>query len=281
MSQDASSLAAVTVLAAMEEEVAPLKASLSREPRGHDGSTATEAGSRHGRSAAVRWCGPTAVRVQVTGDGARKARSGAQSAFETATGALLVLGVAGGLDPTLRPGELVVAERVQGDGVTYAADEVLVSSALACAAALPGGVAKCGPLRTADRIAVTTGDKRRLWSELDRAGAAMVDLESVWYVAEAEARGIPWLVLRGVLDPAEEALPLDLNRFRDDGGSVRRGAVARHLALRPLLAPSLIKLQKRMNGLAEQLGDWAAAILAARVVGHTEGVRGEPGSERS
>jgi len=111
-----------------------------------------------------------------------------------ATG-VLVAGVAGGLDPIVRPGDVVVASEVRGpDG-----DAVPCPSAPMLAAALRrlGLTVHVGPIES--RPKVVTGVARE---KLAAGGALAADTESFW-LAQA---GKPFAVVRSIVDTA--AAPL-------------------------------------------------------------------------
>ena len=123
---------------------------------------------------------------------------------------------------------------------------------------------------TASRIADTVAEKQRLMAlALAKAGqgasalSAVVDLESSAFAAVAERAGVPWTVLRAVCDRADEGVPALLNRSRDDGGSVRRGRVARGLLGNPSALPKLLALGRRVRECAEVLGRVVERALAA------------------
>src|SRR5439155_20045901 len=59
------------------------------------------------------------VRIERTGRGPRRARAAARRAATIPSRAVAVAGVCGALDPTLRPGDVVVATEIRGpDGTT-------------------------------------------------------------------------------------------------------------------------------------------------------------------
>ena len=111
-------------------------------------------------------------------------------------------GFSGALDPSLAPGDLVLGSSVRdetGESV-FAPEHVLRVARRALHG--PQRVAE-GEILCATRVAATRDEKRGL----GRPGRLALDLES-WPVARAAQRaGLPWLVLRVVLDPLDTDLP--------------------------------------------------------------------------
>jgi adenosylhomocysteine nucleosidase len=238
----------IAIVAAMPEELAPLRARLVGSTRTQQGAVVVERGRLGGRE----------VALAATGDGARNARAGvAELLAACGAEALVVLGVSGALSPDLATADLIVASRVTDeDGRAREADADRVAAAMRAT----GG--RRAVVMSARRIADSAGEKRRL-AEQAGAGLAVVDLESAAYVAAAEARAIPWVVLRAVSDRADENLPALLNRSLDSGGAVNRGRVLRGLFADPGALPQLLALRKRVGQCAEVLARAAEAALPA------------------
>ena len=118
--------------------------------------------------------------------------------------ALLVsLGFAGGLDPDLGPGDLVVASTYSRDSGEVVGDH----DAAARAATLLAGngvAAVSGGLLTTDEPLLTPDSKHRARSGGDHLA---VDMEGFWIASAARARGVPHIGLRCVVDEAGFALP--------------------------------------------------------------------------
>ncbi len=133
--------------------------------------------------------------VAVGGGTAAGARGAARTLIEQGATALISFGLAGGLDPALRPGALLVPRRVRVEDAWQNADAGL-SRAL-------GGPTVDGILG-AETVAATAADKARLWRE---SGCAGVDLETGIIAALAQAHGLPFAALRAVCDPAGMDLP--------------------------------------------------------------------------
>jgi len=124
-------------------------------------------------------------------------------------------GLCGGLDPRLRPGDLILgAEVVSGEGAVKTDEAVTASLAERLAVAGAGVVverlaAAAAPVMTAAAKAVL----RRT------TGAAGVDMESLIAGQYALRERVPFAILRAVADPAERDLPpLALKAMTADGG---------------------------------------------------------------
>jgi len=239
----------IAIVAAMPEELAPLRARLSGPVRQQPTSLSSVILER-GR------LGGHEVAVAATGDGARNARQGVAALLGAAGArALIVIGVSGALSPELATADLVIASRViDEEGRVREADV----EGVAAAARATGG--RAAVVVSARRIADSVDEKRRLAQQAG-GGLAVVDLESASYVAAAAEAGIPWIVLRAVSDTAGEALPPLLNRSLDAGGAVSRGRVLRGLLGDPGALPVLLTLRKRVAECALVLAGAADAAL--------------------
>jgi adenosylhomocysteine nucleosidase len=130
-------------------------------------------------------------------------------------------GLCGGLDPRLRPGDLVLgAEVVSGDGAIKT-DEAVTSS-LAQRLVDAGRRVVVERLVAVDAPVVTAGAK----AELRRAaGAAAVDMESLTAGRLALKHRIPFVILRAVADPAERDLPPLALKAVDSSGRINAMAL--------------------------------------------------------
>ncbi len=149
--------------------------------------------------------------------------------------ALLSFGIAGGLDPSLPAGRLVVANRVVGPG--GALNDTHAGWTRALLAALGPLDPVSAPVAAEERVVATPEDKRILFEE---SGAAIVDLESGAVAMAARAAGLPFAVLRAVADPARRALPEAALAGLDARGGVRARSVVMGLVRRPEeIAPTI------------------------------------------
>jgi adenosylhomocysteine nucleosidase len=235
----------VAIVAALPEELAEI----ARRSAG------LRAGRGGGVEARVGRLGPVGVVLTVTGDGPRNAERGLGATVAAfAPVRCVVVGLAGALTADFQVGDVVAAARiVSADGEEPAPDaEWLAALGL-----------RQSTVYTSDRIAHAPRDKAVLRGRLPSRESAVVDLESAAFARVAAAAGTPFLVLRAVSDLADEALPLDFERFRDADGAVSRGRIAWHAALRPGVASKLYALRRRAQLCAVRLADAVEEALAA------------------
>jgi 4-hydroxy-3-methylbut-2-enyl diphosphate reductase len=139
------------------------------------------------------------ARVIRTGAGPKRSQSAALRLAGSADRALAVAGVCGGVDPDLRPGDVIVASELQGG---RGAHKLTNPEGLVEAIRALGIAVKLGPIRSEDHI--VRGPVRE---RLRESGAIAVDMESRWLGEAAGER--PFTVLRVVIDtPNRELLRL-------------------------------------------------------------------------
>jgi 4-hydroxy-3-methylbut-2-enyl diphosphate reductase len=128
------------------------------------------------------------LRVEAWALGARRTGMGARNA-PFGDGPVVIAGLCGAVDPSLRPGDLIVASEVRGDG-----DPIPCRTDLAEALG-----ARVGAVASTPGIAGPS-QKRALRA----SGALAVDMESYWLARSAGAR--PVAVVRAVVDTADRRL---------------------------------------------------------------------------
>ena len=172
--------------------------------------------------------------VVVGGGSAARVEAGLARLHEAAPlRGILSFGVAGGLAPGLRPGDLVAPEAVLSGSASYACHPGWTRH-LARSAAKAGQ----GPLLGVDEPIDAPQRKRRLHRE---TGAVAVDMESHGAARFAQARGLPFTVFRAISDPQQRAIPpAALAGFKPDG-STDAFAVLAALARSPMQTAALIR----------------------------------------
>ena len=178
---------------------------------------------------ALRW-GLRDARVVRTGAGPKRSQASALRLAGSPDSTLAVAGVCGGLDPELRPGDVIVASELQGGKGTH---KLTNPEALVEALRALGTAAQLGPIRSEDHM-VREAERARLRA----TGAIAVDMESRW-LAEAAAER-PFAVLRVVVDTPQREL------------------------LRPATISSGIHALATLRRIAPALEAWFEATIQAR-----------------
>ncbi len=134
---------------------------------------------------------------------------------------LICAGFAGGLDPKLHTGDLVVAENLSTPE-TLAQMRAVASNATRCS--FGSIISRALPVEsTADKIALHR-----------ETGALAVDMESEAVAAACRAAGVPLLVVRTISDPADAALPVPFADWFDvQAQRPRVAGLLRYLATHP------------------------------------------------
>ena len=191
------------------------------------------------------------------GGNPQKAKQAARDFAKTGVAGLVSFGVAGGLDPSLVPGDVVLANAVwlpNGDVIpTHSVwrDAVATtSSGLRCFTDL---------VVAGSDVAVTSAVAKGALFE--RSGAVVVDMESHGVAAAAQEAGLPLLVVRVVADPASRALPEAALAGIGPDGSRRPFAVLAKLLANPMALPALIGLAKDSNKALKNLSFIADSVI--------------------
>ncbi|MBB3900434.1 phosphorylase family protein [Roseococcus suduntuyensis] len=179
---------------------------------------------------------PAGTRVLVSGgDAARLAEM--LEALPADVTCVLSFGIAGGLAPEARTGEVLLAGTLHA-GQTFAPDATW-TAALAKGTGATGTGARVVPLAASETLLADVQAKRALHAA---TGAHAVDMESGAVARFATTRGLPFAVLRAVADGPEDALPRAAHRALTPDGRPALGPVLAGLARRPWELPALIGL---------------------------------------
>ena len=153
---------------------------------------------------------------------------------------VISFGVAGGLDPSLKSGDVVVATEVMAGDTRFLAGLALNQEMIASAALKRRRVVR-GGLAGVEQVVAAQACKAALRSE---TGAAAVDMESHIAAAYAAKAGLPFAALRVISDPASRALPaLVMSAIKPNGGidlrKVLRGVARNPTTLRALVSTGI------------------------------------------
>ncbi len=198
--------------------------------------------------------GSAGITAFVTGMGLRNSEPGLTLFLEEAADVCICSGLAGGLSPALKAGEVVVAEEVveSGSNLTQSCNRELIEIA-----------AGVGATRI-QRILTSKSLLSRAQSKREAAQyAAAVDMESFEIVRKASDRFIPTAVIRSVSDTFDEDLPVDFGRTSNSRGEISLGRVALQLMRRPWQIPAAISFGKQSSLAATKLADFLDCYIRA------------------
>jgi hopanoid-associated phosphorylase len=203
---------------------------------------------------------PDKFRIGVSGADAARAEDLARRSCNAGAIAVMSVGVSGGLDPMLVPGDLVIGEKVisDNDGRHYEADLYLMR---ALGKAMPKG-ARNAALFGADSIIADASHKSALFKN---HGCVAVDMESHGAARAAGEAGVPFLAIRAIADPADRALPKAALGAVSADGSTKIFATLFECVKRPGDFPKLVQLgrdsEAALKTLRRDLGGLFLALL--------------------
>lgn len=162
--------------------------------------------------------------IRICGMGGVAARRAATALCEQEKVTRLIsFGVAGALDDSLQPGDLILPKSVLADR-NYPADDGWRTRVQRC---LPGriNVIQCS-LVTSDTVITTETAKRMLASQ---SGGCAVDMESGAVAAVAAEKGVLFLAIRAISDPVQFSPPAALMDVLHPDGRVKPIALLAYL----------------------------------------------------
>jgi adenosylhomocysteine nucleosidase len=197
------------------------------------------------------------------GIGHVRATDASRRAFDQIGAPELVIGtgVIGALSSGLKPGDLVLSDRVlatHSDGQpakqVFTTDDTHLS-AVRRSLAIAGIEYSTGAILTSHRVLATGAEKRRA---KESTGAIAVDMESAALAAEALTRGVPFLALRAVLDEVDDEV--FGAEVADEEGNVRPIAATSFLMRHPATILKLPRIVRNLSRATESIADALTAI---------------------
>lgn len=177
------------------------------------------------------------VTTLISGADPARLRAALAALSETEFSCVISFGLAGGLDDSLRPGDVVIADAVVDGGQRRPCHPRLVDMLMEGAASA-GCNAVTGALIGVDAPAMDVAAKTAL---RESAQALAVDMESHVAADHAARRKLPFAVLRAVSDPAARALPPLAASALTPDGDIDNARVMRELARAPGQIKELIR----------------------------------------
>ena len=156
---------------------------------------------------------------------------------------VISFGVAGGLDPTLKAGDIVVATEVTAGDARWFAGLSLGEEQIARATLKRRRVVR-GVLAGAEEVIVAQARKAALRMT---TGAAAVDMESHIAAAYAADYGLPFAALRVISDPAHRTLPSLAKDAIKPNGDIDLAMILRGIARNPRALRGLVSTGIEFN----------------------------------
>lgn len=182
------------------------------------------------------------AKIAVSAARPEKAKAEAEALIAAGATRLLSFGLAGGLDPSLPAGTLMVGEGVQSSNGLWPADQLWTEE---LKAAFPEAVT--GLVWGSERILDASSVKQSVYA---RFQARVVDTESQYVAAVAAKAGIPFAIVRAVSDVATLDLPSVATVPLNEDGRICLPAILMKTLREPSQIPSLIRLgQDNKKGL--------------------------------
>jgi len=167
------------------------------------------------------------------------------TSFDPATiRGIVSFGVAGGLNPTLKSGDIVIASRIVTATRNWATEPSLTENLVSLPATRRRRAVVSGVLAGVEEVVTGQVGKAALRAT---TGADAVDMESHIAARYAEFNGLPFAAVRVISDPAHRALPeLTMNAIKPNG-NVDMWKVMRGIARSPKTIPHLISTGRDFN----------------------------------
>ncbi len=164
----------------------------------------------------------------------------------------IIAGVAAGLKPEWRPGDLLAAKNVSGTGrePSFPAHPTLVKLAMNCGA-------KAAPVLLTVPHIIRTVEEKIGWAI--RGDAA--DMESMHLMKLWAARGIPSLALRVILDSAEMPMICDFESAMDVHGQVQISKILAQLTRHPQRISDFLHLARQSRRVLRRLAEFLDIFL--------------------
>src|SRR5713101_2792764 len=175
---------------------------------------------------------------------------------------VISFGVAGGLDPTLKSGDVVVATEVLSGDARWLAGLALNEELIASVALGRRRVVR-GCLAGVEQVILARAGKAALHS---KTGAAAVDMESHIAAAYAAEAGLPFAALRVISDPAHRALPALAMAAIKPNGDIDLRRVLRGLARNPATLRALVSTGIDFNRALKSLRGCRGFLLGEGLV---------------
>lgn len=201
------------------------------------------------------------VVLALSGIGEQRASRAAQLLVENfPIRALIFLGIAGALHPSLRVGDIVIGKRIflqTSTGRPLSSNERLVELASAACDQLDWKFF-VGDLITVPKIIASSQEKREIYQE---TGALAVEMETAAAARWAAQKRVPFLALRSISDAADYTFKVDISQITDEQGELSLRKALRYLLRHPTALWELSRIKGNVTKAAGRLEPLVRCIL--------------------
>lgn len=192
--------------------------------------------------------------VYLTGVGWKGTREFPFSLLKEKPDLCISSGLAGGLKPELKSGEIVVArEAILVDGgKRFGSRPFLVKLAE------EAGATSVNSFLTNTQVVCRAQSKKSMAESGD-----VVEMESFHVLMKAKEQQMPAVAVRAISDTVEEDVPLDFGWSIGGDGQISYGKLLLQVGRRPHKIPAMIEFGKRSEKAAQNLADFLDKYIAA------------------
>jgi len=194
--------------------------------------------------------------LSLSGMGSAAAAAGARASIGAGAAALISFGLAGGLDPLLRAGDVCLPREILSPNIPSIAAAVAWRERVSAAVQtrIPQARIFEGGLLSHPTLVASIPAKSRLFAS---TRAIAVDMESFAVAEVAAAHRLPFLAVRVIVDGATDRLPPIVTRAADAYGEIRPWSLVMGLLRAPSDLAGLVRLGHRYRSAGRMLTDIA------------------------
>jgi adenosylhomocysteine nucleosidase len=190
----------------------------------------------------------TDLMVVQSGMGSENAFSAALWLLENGAAALGCFGVSGGLNPRLKPGDVVFADAVLGEqhddvSLVWKKNGGHLDETFKCLTAKDLPV-QWGPIISVQKQVLDAAGKRALFH---RTKALAVDMETAAVARAANESGLPFFAVRIICDPVNVSVPKALFRCVDEKGNPRFFYLLKRILQKPSFIIHLLSMKRNFD----------------------------------
>lgn len=172
---------------------------------------------------------------------------------------IISFGVAGGLDPALHPGDIVIATEIVATGSRWTTTDFFTADMVDLVTGNGRRIVR-GILAGAEEVVLNPTDKAALRANTNAIG---VDMESHIAAAYAASAGLPFTAVRVISDPASRALPEIAANALKPNGDIDIWKVLKGIARKPSAIPDLMRTSRDFNQAIAALRGCRSLLLAS------------------